>query len=143
MGQERFVGTWRLLSCEFRAADGQVSYPYGPDLAGYIMYGEDGYMSVALMSANRPKFAVGDIRGGTTEEKVAAAETYISYCGRYEIQGDKVIHHIEVSFFPNWIGVDQERFFEFDGDTLRLSLSTPPLLVGGIEQSAYLIWERA
>ena len=38
MVQERFVGAWRLLSCEFRAADGQLSYPYGQDLIGYIMY---------------------------------------------------------------------------------------------------------
>jgi hypothetical protein len=140
MEQERFVGTWRLLSLELRTSDGQVSYPFGQDPVGYIMYSEDGYMSVAFMSANRPLFAVGDILGGTTEEKVNAAETYISYCGRYEIQGDKVIHHIEVSLFPNWVGVHQERIFEFDGD--RLSLSTPPLLVGGTEQSAYLIWER-
>jgi len=138
---ERLVGTWRLLSCELRTADGRVSYPFGRDPVGYIMYSEDGYMSVAFMSANRPRFAVGDILGGTTEEKVTAAETYISYCGKYEIQGNKVIHHIEVSLFPNWIGVDQERIFEFEGD--RLSLSTPPLLVGGMEQSAYLIWERA
>jgi hypothetical protein len=140
MEQERFVGMWRLLSLELRTSDGRVSYPFGQDPVGYIMYSEEGYMSVAFMRANRPRFATGDILGGTTEEKVAAAESYVSYCGKYEIQGDKVIHHIEVSFFPNWIGVDQERIFGFDGD--RLSLSTPPLLVGGAQQSAYLIWER-
>lgn len=140
MAQNPFVGTWRLLSCEIRRADGQVSYPFGQDLGGYILYSQDGYMSVALMSANRPQFAAGDIRGGTTEEKVAAADTYVSYCGRYEIQGDRVIHHIEVSFFPNWVGADQERFFNLDGDTL--SLSTPPTLIGGIQQTAYLVWKR-
>ena len=60
-------------------------------------------MSVAMMAANRLKFGAGDIAiaGGTDEEKVAAADTYLSYCGRYEIQGEKVVHHIEVSFFPN------------------------------------------
>jgi hypothetical protein len=78
--------------------------------------------------------------GGSTEEKVAAADTYISYCGRYEIQGDKVIHSIEVSFFPNWIGVKQERIFEFDGD--RLSLSTLPALLDGKQQTAHMIWKR-
>ena len=86
-------------------------------------------MSVAVMAANRLKFGAGDIAGGTDEEKVAAADTYLSYCGRYEIQGEKVVHHIEVSFFPNWLGVVQKRIFEFDGNTL--SLSTPPLIVGG------------
>lgn len=140
MTQNPFVGTWRLISWEYRSADDQVSNPFGQDFVGYIMYSEDGYMSVAIMSANRPKFASGDLWGGTTEEKVAAADTYVSYCGKYEVQGDKVIHYIDVSFFPNWSGVDQIRFFEFKGN--RLSLSTPPFLVAGIQQTAHLIWER-
>lgn len=140
MAQNLFLGTWRLLSCELRTVDGQVSYPLGQAPVGYIMYNEDGYMSVAMMSTNRPKFAAGDIRGGTSEEKGAAADTYVSYCGRYDIQGNKVIHHIEVSFFPNWIGVDQGRFFKFEGDTL--SLSTPLFLVDGVQQTAHLIWQH-
>lgn len=98
-------------------------------------------MSVSFMSANRPKIvSARSIRGGTTEEKIAAYDTYLSYCGKYEVQGNKVIHHIEVSLFPNWSGVDQVRFFEFDGN--RLSLSTPPLLLAGKQKTAQLIWER-
>ena len=135
-----FVGVWRLVSFELRSVDGRVTYPFGRDAVGYIMYSEEGYMSAALMSTNRSKFASEDILGGSTEEKVAAADTYVSYCGKYEIQGDKVIHRIEVSFFPNWIGVNQERIFEFDGD--RLSLNTLPLLVRGKQQTAHLIWKR-
>jgi hypothetical protein len=140
MAQNPFVGTWKLVSCELRRLDGQASYPFGQDAVGYIMYSQDGYMSVAFMSPDRLKFAAGDIRGGTTEEKLAAADTYVSYCGRYEIQGDRIIHHIEVSFFPNWIGVQQERIYEFEDD--KLFLSTPPLLVGGLQQTAHLIWKR-
>jgi len=140
MKHSAFVGTWRLVSLEMRKPDGQVSYLLGGDAVGYIMYTEDGYMSVAMMSGDRPKFAAGDFRCGTTEEKVAAADTYISYCGRYEIRGDKIIHHIAVSFFPNWVGVEQERLFEFSGG--RLSLSTPPFLAEGVQQTAHLVWER-
>ena len=140
MAQNPFVGTWRLLSLEVRRADGQVSYPWGQDAVGYIMYSQDGYMSVAFMCANRRRFAAGDILGGTTEEKVAAAVTFVAYCGRYEILGDRVIHHIEVSFFPNWTGADQERFYSLDGD--KLSLYTPPLLVGGTQGTGYLVWQR-
>jgi hypothetical protein len=135
-----FVGTWRLVSLEMRKPDGQVSYLLGHDAVGYIMYTEDGYMSVAMMSAGRPKFAAGDFTRGTVEEKVAAADTYISYSGRYEIRDNKIIHHIAVSFFPNWIGAAQERIFEFDGN--QLSLSTPPFLADGVQQTAHLIWGR-
>lgn len=140
MKQTSLVGTWKLVSLESRSADGKVSYPLGKDLLGYIMYNENGYMFVAIMSANRLKFASGDILGGTIEEKAAAADTYVSYCGKYDVQGDTVTHHIELSFFPNWVGVDQKRIMALDGD--RLSLSTPPILVEGIEQTQHLIWER-
>jgi hypothetical protein len=140
MKRSPFIGTWRLVSLEMRKPDGQVSYLLGRDAIGYIMYTEDGYMSVEIMSGDRPKFAAADLRGGTLEEKVAAADTYISYCGRYEVRDKRIIHHIAVSFFPNWIGQDQERFFEFDGK--RLYLSTPPMLVDGVQQSAHIIWER-
>jgi hypothetical protein len=138
--QTSLVGTWRLVSLESRSSDGKVSYPLGKDLLGYIMYNENGYMFVAIMSPNRLKFASGDILGGTIEEKAAAADTYVSYCGKYDVQGDTVTHHIELSFFPNWVGVDQERKMAFDGN--RLSLSTPPILVEGVEQTQHLIWER-
>lgn len=140
MTQSQFVGTWRLVSFELRHTNGQVLYPYGKDAVGYLMYLPDGYMSVVIMSANRPKLAAEGIFGANAEEKATAAQTYFSYCGRYEIQADKVIHHVEASFFPNWVGVDQERFFEFTGD--RLSLSKPPILVSGQQQTAHLIWER-
>ena len=97
-------------------------------------------MSVAIMGPNRSEFTSGDIKRGSTEEKAAAADIYISYCGRYKTQGDAVIHHIELSLFPNWVGVDQKRFLQFDGN--RLLLSTPPILVEGTEQTSHLIWER-
>jgi hypothetical protein len=93
------------------------------------------------MSANRLQFSSGDVLGGTTQEKVAAAEGYISYVGRYDIQGNKIVVHVEVSFFPNWVGKDQERFFEVRGNTLELS--TAPLLVRGKQQTAHLVWEHA
>ncbi len=138
--QKALVGTWRLVSFHLRSPDGHPTYPYGPDAVGFYIFSESGYMSVALMPSNRRKFAVGDIMGGSAEEKMAAAETYISYSGKYEFQGEKLVVHPEVSFFPNWVGVDQVRIWELEGN--RLILSTPPLLIRGAQQTAHLVWER-
>src|SRR5688500_3567943 len=135
------IGTWRLVSWENRSlVDGQISYPLGKDAAGYIMYNQDGYMFVAIMGPNRLKFAANDLLSGTPEEEAQAEETYVSYCGQYDYDGDKVVHHVELSLFPNWVGVDQERLVELTGN--RLTLSTPPILLRGIQQTAHLIWER-
>ena len=136
----RLIGAWRLQSFHVRTDDGQVTYPFGRDAVGYYIFAESGYMSVAIMGAHRPRFAAGDMLAGSTEEKVAAAEAYISYSGQYEIQADKLIVHPEVSFFPNWIGVDQVRLFELTDNTL--TLSTPPLLLQGKQRTAHLVWER-
>jgi hypothetical protein len=95
---------------------------------------------VAIMGPNRLKFAADDLLSGTTEEEAQAEETYVSYCGRYEFEGDTVVHHVELSLFPNWVGGEQERLVDLRGD--RLTLSTPPILLRGIQQSAHLIWER-
>lgn len=141
MSTNPFVGTWRLVSGEIKTARGEVSHPFGKDPTGYLIYTEDGYVAVAIMSANRASFASADIRAGSSEEKLAAFDTYLSYCGTYEVKDDKVVHHIKVSLFPNWSGADQERFFQFSGN--QLTLRTPPMKVEGVEQTAQLIWQRA
>ena len=139
MLKKQFIGTWQLLSCELRDDDGQVTYPLSKDAVGYIIYTETGYMSVNIMTTSSPiKFAnknnnfIGD---GTTEEKIAAAGTYFSYCGQYEIQDNKVIHHVKASLFPNEVGTDLERLFEF-GDNKLL------LIAPFLGKTAYLTWER-
>ena len=104
------------------------------------MYNPDGYMFVAIERPNRAKFAAGDLLGGSTEERAQAAGTYVSYCGRYEFRGDTVVHRVELSLFPNWVGVEQERLVEVKGN--RLTLSTRPILLEGVQQTAHLIWER-
>ena len=140
MQEALFVGTWRLASFELRNTQGEVSYPLGEDAVGFIMYANDGRMSVEIMSAERPVFALDDVLAGSAEEKAAAFESYISYCGRYEVRGATVVHHVEVGLFPNWVGGEQERIFEFSGN--RLMLSTGVRMIRGHEQSAHLIWER-
>lgn len=141
MNSEALVGTWTLESWEVVDSTGAVDRPFGEKPVGYIMYSPEGYMAVAFMPPGRPPFGAADILGGTPDEKSAAIGTYISYCGRYEVAGDRVRHHIELSLFPNWTGVTQERIVSLDGDTLRIS--TPPLLIKGKVQTAHLVWKRA
>jgi hypothetical protein len=135
------LGSWRLVSCETEAADGSIDYPLGEDAVGLLMYTEDGYMSVSLARAERHPFAGGDLLGGTGREKEQAAESYVSYCGRYEYCDDHVTHHVELSLFPNWSGQNQKRHVELKG--ARLTLDAPPFVIKGVEQRARLVWKRS
>ena len=139
---QRFIGTWKLVTSEFRTSDGKVSYPLGEKAVGILLYDSGGRMAVQLMRPDRPKFASGDMRGGTPEEIKTAAEGYVAYFGTYDVdekQGS-VVHHVEASLFPNWLGQDQMRFFEFSDDLL--TLRTPPILSGGQEITGVLVWKR-
>lgn len=139
MANNPLVGVWRLLSWVVEAADGEISHPLGEDARGYIIYTSEGFMSVSIMRAGRPCFAVPEMVEGTVEEKVAAVEGYMTYCGRYELRERSVIHKVELNTLPNRVGTRQERFFEVGGG--RLVLTSPPRRVGGRTVAARLTWE--
>ena len=134
------VGTWRLVSFVVQDADGGLEYPFGRDAEGFITYTADGRMAVQFGGANRPRLVVPDWVGGADAEIAAAARHYFAYCGTYEIQDATVVHHVEVSLMPNWMGGEQVRQVALDGDTV--TLSTPPTLVAGRPQTGTLVWQR-
>ncbi len=135
-----FLGSWRFVSFIYEDQDGNITHPFGEDASGYIMYGADGYMQVALMTANRPRFESERFRNGPTEHKAAAFDGYLSYAGPYTIGEDTVTHHVEVAWFPNMVGEDNVRAYKFDGNRLRLSV--PPRIVEGVEITGLLVWEK-
>jgi len=138
----QFTGAWKLVSSEFRRSDGQVIYPLGSDAAGMLIYDSSGHMSAQLMRRDRPNFASDDRLLATPSETEAAFKGFTSEFGTYEVNEEEatVTHHIEGHLFPNLVGSDQIRFFTLSGN--RLTLSTPPLLMGGQQMTGVLVWER-
>jgi len=142
MGKEQFIGTWKLISFEFRRSDGAVSYPIGHNPAGMIMYDAKGHMSGHAMRRDRTSFVSGDHLQGSAEEVRRAFDGYMAYCGTYDVNEQKstVEHILECSLFPNWVGTIQTRFFDFSEN--QLLLTTPPLMFGGQQQVVHALWER-
>jgi len=89
------------------------------------------------------RWKCGTRKGGSripSAEIAAAARDYFAYCGTYELRGGEVVHRVEQSLFPNWIGAEQVRLVALDAN--RVILSTPPTPLGGRQQIATLVWER-
>ena len=110
---------------------------------GIITYSPDGCMCVNIMGPDRPTFASPDFMGGTVNEKAAAFETFVGYCGRYEVNEQErfVTHTLQTSWYPNWTGSGQKRFIELTGN--RVKLTAPPILFQGNQVVGVLVWERA
>lgn len=113
----------------------------GEDAKGWLLYTADGYMAAFLSRADRPAFETGEMLSADDAEKVGAWGSFFSYCGRYEIRGADVVHHIEGSLYPNWVGDAQARTMNLEGD--RLTLTTPPQKTRRGTQTSEVVWRRA
>lgn len=139
----QFVGTWKMVSVEERRPNGEVVEPrYGARPSGYIMYDMTGHVAVQIMKPGRSRFASNDAAQATQAEAKSAFEGYGAYFGTYEVNEAEgyVIHHVEGSVFPNYVGTDQKRFFELSGD--QLVLKPPPRQVGGEQHTTRVNWQR-
>ena len=140
-GPAKFVGVWKLVSFEQRTTAGEVTYPMGQKPVGRLTYDASGHMSAQLMLPDRPKFQAPSKVGGSVEQKRAAFDGYVAYYGTYTVDEAHrtVIHHVEASLYPNWVGTEQRRFFEFSEGKLILRAANGS---GGPGTEGRLVWER-
>jgi hypothetical protein len=122
---EQFIGVYRLVAWEVWEEGGAATHPLGETPQGMIIYTAGGYMAVQMMRPDRPAFTSGDRWRSTAEEVQAAYGGYNAYCGRYEVREAEgyVAHLLENSLYPNRVGTELQRSYEFTGD--RLILTTP------------------
>lgn len=138
----RLVGGWRLRSWVSVADDGAEVHPMGEAPEGLLAYTADGMMVGIMGPGDRPRFATDDLTGGTPEEQSAAFATCIAYGGRYVVDGDTVIHTVEASLFPNWVGTEQRRRFALSDDGRTMTLTSPPIVLRGTRRVQRLTWSR-
>jgi hypothetical protein len=136
------IGAWRLRDWVALDDDGTTTPSMGDAPNGLVVYSADGTMVTVIGRADRPRFASDDVTGGTDEERAGAFRTFIAYGGRFTIHGDVVTHHVETSLFPNWIGTEQRRQWVLDDEAGVLTLTSPPLAVGGVTRVQRLTWVR-
>jgi hypothetical protein len=135
------VGVWRLRRYWIRYDHGAAQYPLGEDALGYIMYTADGYMSGTMQRRSMAPFVVADRLQASADEKVRAFDAYVTYCGRWRVEGDVAYHRIEASLLPNWIGEEQARHIRWHGRD-RIDLVAEWQL-GERRREAVVEWERA
>jgi len=119
---------------------GEIKTLMGQKPTGFITYTADGRMSVVITAEARKPLSVNDRIAAPAEERAEAFSTVIAYAGRYTFTGDKVVHHVEVSWMPNQVGTDLVRSVKLEGD--RLILRTTPTQQGGVQITTDLVWER-
>ena len=106
------------------SSDGSVTYPFGTEARGTLIYSEDGRMSAMMTAGHRAPIDGGDPLGGDPQARAAAYSTCLAYTGTWECEGDTFVHRIQESLYPNWADTVQPRSIEDRGG--QLVLRTPP-----------------
>lgn len=142
------LGTWKLIEIKAIFPDGTINNEaFGINPIGYITYTIEGKMMVMFSKSERP-FLSGNSASPLTnaihsvpiEERAEAFSTFNSYAGSYTVDGEKVIHHVEIASIPNRIGKSLTRNFKLNGN--RITLKTPPSRSDDIPKIFELTWER-
>ncbi len=137
----RFVGVYKLISCERKSKEGRVDYPYGEKPIGRITYDKAGRMSAQLMRPDRrstvtPGLSL--IQGGASAEEIRdAVSGFIAYFGTFDVDeaAQTVIHHVQACLVPSWVGTDLKRAYRFTANRLVLTATAATSVLE-------LIWER-
>lgn len=122
-------GTWALVRTEAFSADGTpLDAPYGGDAAmGRVTLGVNGRMIAVICD-------------GRAEIPTGTARDYISYCGAYHFDGNKLITRVDAAADPARLGSDQIRQVSFEDDLMVLR---PPLKpYGERPEQRVLYWRR-
>jgi hypothetical protein len=137
--REGVVGAWSLVSFDTDEGNGASKPRFGQDPVGYLLYTADGHMAAVLAGTHRPELKSPSGSSSTEEQRTHALANFLAYAGRYDIRGDRVFHHVDVSVFTNLMGTTLERQFKIEGDVLTIR-TVPPEIWGS---SNILVWKRA
>ncbi len=123
------IGSWKLIDWTVEMQGGRVVKPFRGRATGVLTYTDEGRMVASLMKMDRESIGTRSFAEAKALERASAAAGYLSYAGTYEIIGDLVYHHVDLSLFPDWVGGTQVRHIEWisnDAGTTDLELSTAP-----------------
>ena len=137
--REGVVGAWSLVSFNVDEGKGGEKPRFGPDPVGYLIYSADSRMAAVLAGTRRPELKSPAGTSSSEASRTESLSNFLAYAGRYEIRGDRVFHHVEVSVFTNLVGTTLERQFKVEGE--RLTIRTLPPEIWG--SSNVLVWKRA
>ena len=107
------MDAWTRTSLE----TGETTDALGPSPIGYIAYHRDGRMMATVFRRDRP---TSSDEGWSEAEKARLFDNMLAYVASYTLEGDRVVHHVDGSWNPNWHG-DLARPFKLEGDRLVIS----------------------
>ena len=123
--ERKFLGAWRLVGVDRdEVATGKK---LDPDVkqTGYISYTPDKRMMVIISH----------VAPGKPEEITC-------YCAQWRVEGEHVVHDVDIAARAPWVGTQQVRGYDFHGNRLTLSPPVSADFTHGTVTRRSLEWEK-
>lgn len=121
----RFLGCWRLAGVERENAATGEKLDVGMRQSGYISYTPDGRMMVII-----------------ARHRTDGGDDITCYAARWRVEGETVIHEIDIAARAPWNGTQQVRGYRFDDNRLTLSPPVSKDFIHGTVTRRSLTWEK-
>jgi len=133
------LGTWKLRSYFQVLETGERYNMYGEHPDGYISYAADGRMSVIAISESRTK---PHNEKPADEDQIKLYQTMFAYAGTYTVEGDKLVHSVDISWNQSFTGTEQVRFYTLVGNTLTITTAPARFTIEGRDGPLVAVWEK-
>lgn len=141
IARAELIGHWTLVSFREQCADGTWADALGYGAKGSISYWDCGRMQVLIGAPSRPRFR-GEWSTIPDRDKADCLDRMVAYSGRFTLAGDRVLHHVEVCWIPNWEGRDLVRLASLAAPD-QLLLKTEATGEGKARPMQEVLWQRA
>lgn len=137
--KEQLVGTWKLVSNDNVAPNGEKRKLFGSNPKGLVIYEANGWYAQIQINPDRPKFKGKTRLDGTAEENKALVHGTAGHFGTWSVdEASKTLTvRQEVNIFPNDDGLVAKRTITLTGNQLKVTNPNPSS--GG---TAEIVWER-
>jgi hypothetical protein len=123
------LGAWTLQRWVVRYSGRRLDdAPFGFDAEGLLIYAADGWMTATMCRRNR-------------SAATPSGDGYLTYAGRWHVEGATVVHDVRWSMNPVLIGTRQLREASFASGILRLEALESD--ARGRSRSHEILWQRA
>jgi hypothetical protein len=135
----QLVGVWKYTNINVKqVATGKISYPFGENPTGHIVYTRGGHVAFVFVGDNR-KAPAGTT--ATDAERINLFNTLGAASGTYKVEGNTILASYTASANQTWSGTTHKRQFDIMGK--KLSLTTAPYKNSSGEEIIYeVICER-
>lgn len=81
--------------------------------SGYVIFTPEGRLSFTLTAQGRKK-------PSNLDEHARLLQSIIAYTGIYRLEGNRWITDVDVAWNPEWVGTQQIRFYQVEGELLTV-----------------------